>query len=215
MTAAQNGVERPRAAALDQQIDRAQQHVEVRARFMRHAPKAVAGDLGEMKNPEVVPEQNRDFGRDDSDDHDDDQRDRRQPGEKAENDERAADRLDRTIVSTAPTNGPMRSGYGMPILAKRPAPRRSGKVSCAGNRFIGSAGMSICGTPAPTRTRSGTARAWSHGNSGTRRGAGRVRSSSDRYRIAALRQVTFGARRRHSPVARSTSNRVAEVRIEA
>ena len=40
---------------------------------------------------------------------------------------------------------------------------------CAGNRFIALAGMSICGTPAPTIRRSGTAPAWSHGNSGTRR----------------------------------------------
>jgi hypothetical protein len=40
---------------------------------------------------------------------------------------------------------------------------------CAGNRFIASAGMSICGTPVPTRMRSGTALAWSHGNSGMRR----------------------------------------------
>ena len=30
---------------------------------------------------------------------------------------------------------------------------------CAGNRFIASAGMLICGTPAPTRMRSGTAAA--------------------------------------------------------
>jgi hypothetical protein len=40
---------------------------------------------------------------------------------------------------------------------------------CAGNRFIASAGMSNCGTPGPTRMRSGTAHAWSHGNSGPRR----------------------------------------------
>ena len=42
-------------------------------------------------------------------------------------------------------------------------------VVYAGNRFIASAGMSICGTPEPTRMRSGTAHAWSHGNSGMRR----------------------------------------------
>ena len=41
----------------------------------------------------------------------------------------------------------------------------------AGNRFIASAGMSTCGTPVPTRMRPGTAPAWSHGNSGTRRAA--------------------------------------------
>jgi hypothetical protein len=40
---------------------------------------------------------------------------------------------------------------------------------CAGNRFIASAGMSNCGTPGLTRLRSGTAHAWSHGNSGPRR----------------------------------------------
>jgi hypothetical protein len=40
---------------------------------------------------------------------------------------------------------------------------------CAGNRFIASAGMSICGTQGPTRMRSGTAHAWPHGNSGMRR----------------------------------------------
>jgi hypothetical protein len=40
---------------------------------------------------------------------------------------------------------------------------------CAGKRSIASAGMSICGIPGPTRMQSGTARAWSHGNSGPHR----------------------------------------------
>jgi hypothetical protein len=50
------------------------------------------------------------------------------------------------------------------------APTHGVRVSamCAGNRFIDSVGMSICGTQGPTGTRSGTARALSHGNSGLR-----------------------------------------------
>ena len=40
---------------------------------------------------------------------------------------------------------------------------------CADNRFIASAGMSTCVTQGPTRMQSGTAHAWSHGNSGLRR----------------------------------------------
>ena len=32
-------------------------------------------------------------------------------------------------VSTIPTKGPIRSGKGIPILAKRPAPSTSGKMS--------------------------------------------------------------------------------------
>ena len=63
---------------------------------------------------------------------------------------------------------------------------------CAGNRFIGSAGMSICGTPAPTRRRSGTVRAWSHGNSGTRRVAKRGSCGACRLVAAAKPAAGYG-----------------------
>src|SRR5207249_3088391 len=42
-------------------------------------------------------------------------------------------------------------------------------AACAGSPFIVLAGMLICGTPAPTKTRIGTALVWLRGNSGMRR----------------------------------------------
>ena len=94
-----------------------------------------------------------------------------------------ADRLARALAarSGAPSGWSWQLGEdrkdGLPATFRTPpAPYRErayarGPGFCCvwGNRFIASAGMSICGTPAPTRTRSGTAPAWSHGNSGMRR----------------------------------------------
>jgi hypothetical protein len=68
------------------------------------------------------------------------------------------------IVDSRPHSG----SHRRPI-ANEHTRRVPDSAVCVGNRFIASAGMSICGTPAPTRRRSGTAPAWSHGNSGMRR----------------------------------------------
>lgn len=47
-----------------------------------------------MENPDIVPEPDRQLGRNNCDDHDDDQRDRSEAGEKTGNDQSAADGLD-------------------------------------------------------------------------------------------------------------------------
>ena len=65
------------------------------------------------------------------------------------------------------------SGPRRPPIANEHTRGVPDSAVCAGNRFIAWAGTSICGTPVSTRTRSGIARAWSHGNSGTRRVAKR------------------------------------------
>ena len=94
-----------------------------------------------------------------------------------------ADRLARALAarSEAPSGWSWRLGdnrkIGLPSTFRTPpAPYRERAYAlgrafavCAGNRFIASAGMSICGKQGPTRMRSGTAHVWSHGNSGMRR----------------------------------------------
>ena len=77
-------------------------------------------------------------------------------------------------AATARTDYQSHSGPRRPPIANEHTRGVPDSAVCAGNRFIASAGMSICGAPVPTRTRSGTARAWSHGNSGTRRVAKRL-----------------------------------------
>ena len=96
-----------------------------------------------------------------------------------------ADRLARALA--ARSGAP--SGWTWRLADKRkdrlpatfrtpPAPYRErayalgpGFAVYAGNRFIASAGMSICGMAVPIRRRLGTAPAWSHGNFGMRRAA--------------------------------------------
>jgi len=98
--ASNQGVQRPCAGTLDQQIDRSQQHAEVGAGFVRHAPESITRQFRRLKDQKVVPEQNRHFCRHDCDNHDDDQRDRRESGEEADNDECAAHRFDHTYKRT-------------------------------------------------------------------------------------------------------------------
>jgi hypothetical protein len=89
---------------------------------------------------------------------------------------------------------------GSAITAKAGCQRHSGRrrrhianahtrirdsVACAGNRFIASGGMWICGTLAPTRMRTGTVPVWSHGNSGMRRAARRGSCAACRSGAAA------------------------------
>ena len=74
-----------RAGAFHQEGERAEQHAQIGARFVRHAPEARARQLLHVENPEVVTAQDGDLGRDDSHDHDHNQRNRGGPREQADN----------------------------------------------------------------------------------------------------------------------------------
>jgi hypothetical protein len=69
-------------------------------------------------------------------------------------------------ATTARTGCQLHSGHHQRPIGNAHSRGVPVSVVCAGNRSIASAGMSICGIPGPTRMQSGTAHAWSHGNSG-------------------------------------------------
>ena len=73
--------------------------------------------LGKVEDPDVLTEQDRDLCRNDCNDHDDNEGDDGDAREQSNDDQRAAHGLDRT------DKRPITSGSGIPILAKRPAPR--------------------------------------------------------------------------------------------
>jgi hypothetical protein len=73
------------------------------------------------------------------------------------------------LATTARSRCHLHSGRRPRLIGNAPTSGARAFAVCAGNRFIASAGMSICGKQGPTRMRSGTARVWSHGNSGMRR----------------------------------------------
>mgnify|MGYP001551859117 CR=1 FL=1 len=60
---------------------------------MLHTPEAVARELRQMKNPEIVPQQDRNLRGQDCHDHDNDEGDRHEPREQAHNDQHAANNL--------------------------------------------------------------------------------------------------------------------------
>ena len=112
-----HGVQRPCAGTFDQQIDRSQQHADVGAGFVRHAPESITRQFRRMKDQKVVPEQNRHFCGHDCDNHDDDQRDRRESGKEADNDECAAHRFDHTYKRTHEI------GIGDADIGETPSPK--------------------------------------------------------------------------------------------
>jgi len=69
------------------------------------------------------PSQIGSFGRDESHDHDNDQRNSGETCKQSKDNERPQ------TVSTTPTNGPITSENGIPILAKCPTPRTSGNIN--------------------------------------------------------------------------------------
>ena len=73
------------------------------------------------------------------------------------------------LATTARSGCHLHSGRRPRLIGNAPTRWARAFAVCAGNRFIASAGMSICGKQGPTRMRSGTAHVWSHGNSGMRR----------------------------------------------
>jgi hypothetical protein len=84
-------VDGPSAGTFDQQVDRPpQQHAEIRSCFVRHAPKPVTRELGDVKNPEIMAEKDGDFRRKDRDDHNDDKRDHGETGAQSDDDKSAA-----------------------------------------------------------------------------------------------------------------------------
>jgi hypothetical protein len=85
------GINRPSARSDDQQKNRPQQHREVCARFVSHAPEAVVWKSAQTEAPEAVPQYDGNLSGQDRHQHIDDQRDCCQPREQSEQDERAAD----------------------------------------------------------------------------------------------------------------------------
>jgi hypothetical protein len=80
-----------------------------------HAPEIIARQLHKRETPEAMAEKDRNFRREDRDTDVDEKDNGCEPGQQSNDQQRAANDF------ASADKGPMISGAGIPILAKRPA----------------------------------------------------------------------------------------------